>query len=191
MGFARGATGPKAGPGSYQVEIVNGRTTLTQVFELLPDARTGATAADYREGFELAMQVRDKLSELHEGVNKMRAVRKQVEAWSERLGDEGVTKAGEALKERLREVEDELIQWRAKAGQDTLNFPVKLNAKLAALIGSINGMEGKPTEQSREVFADLSGKVDTQLKQLDAILKEDVPGFNAKVKAVAADAIAL
>ncbi len=52
-------------------------------------------------------------------------------------------------------------------------------------------MEGKPTEQSREVFADLSGKVDTQLKKLDAILKEDVPGFNAKVKAVAADAIAL
>ncbi len=72
MGFARGATGPKAAPGSYQVEIVNGRTTLTQQFALLPDARTGSTASDYREGFELAMQVRDKLSELHEGVNKMR-----------------------------------------------------------------------------------------------------------------------
>jgi len=66
-----------------------------------------------------------------------------------------------------------------------------LNAKLAALIGSINGTEGKPTTQVREVFADLSGKVDTQLKKLETILKEDVPGFNAKVKAVAADAIAL
>jgi DNA anti-recombination protein RmuC len=171
--------------------LTNGRTTLTQSFELLPDPRTGSTPAQYREGFDLALQVRDKLSELHEGVNKLRAVRKQVDAWSERLGDEGVTKAGEALKDRLREVEEELIQWRAKAGQDTLNFPVKLNAKLAALIGSINGMEGTPTEQSREVFADLAGKVDTQLKKLDAILKEDVPSFNAKVKAVAADAIAL
>ncbi|HEX5166290.1 MAG TPA: glycosyl hydrolase [Thermomicrobiales bacterium] len=191
MGFARGATGPKAEPGSYQVEIINGGTTLTQPFDLLPDPRTGSSVENYREGFELAMQVRDKLSELHEGVNKLRAVRKQVDAWSERLGDEGVTKAGEALKDQLREVEDQLIQWRAKAGQDTLNFPVMLNAKLAALIGSINGMEGTPTEQSREVYADLAGKVDTQLKKLDTILKKEVPAFNAKVKAVAADAIAI
>ncbi len=39
----------------------------------------------------------------------------------------------------------------------------------------------KPTEQSYEVFKDLSARLDTQLARLDAIAKTDLPAFNAQL----------
>ncbi|CAN5605923.1 hypothetical protein BH23CHL2_BH23CHL2_26390 [soil metagenome] len=192
MGFAGGApTGPKAVPGRYSVELKVGDQTLSQDFEVLADSRTGASQADLQEQFDLTMQVSGKLSELHEGVNRMRKVRKQVDMWIERLDNEEVTQAGEDLKGKLRKVEDVLIQWRAKAMQDTLNFPVLINAKLAALISMIGAIEGKPTQQSYDVYNDLAGRVDEQLTKLNTVLAEDLPIFNTKVKEVGAEAVAV
>ncbi|HCG29039.1 MAG TPA: hypothetical protein DEU95_04690, partial [Chloroflexi bacterium] len=147
--------------------------------------------AEYEAGYELAKEVHAKLAELHTGVNKLRLVRKQIDAWAERLGNDDVTKAGEDLKAKLREVEDGLIQWRAKAGQDTLNFPVMLNAKLAALTNSINASDGKPTAQSRDLYADLARRTDALLAQLDETLKRDIPSFNKKVREAQTDAISV
>src|SRR5690606_3810415 len=138
-----------------------------------------------------SIRVRDKLSELHEGVNKLRRVRKQVDMWIERLENDEITQAGEDLKTKLREVEDVLIQWRAQAAQDTLNCPLLINANLAALIGMIGAMEGKPTHLAYDVFDDLARRTDEQLAKLDAILAEDLPAFNAKVKVLGADAVAV
>jgi hypothetical protein len=192
MGFAGGVpTGPKAVPGRYSVELTVGGQTLSQAFEVAGDPRTGASQADYQEQFELATRVRDKLSELHEGVNRMRSVRKQADSWIERLDNEEVTQVGEDLKTKLREVEDILIQWRAKAAQDTLNFPVQINAKLAALISMVLAMEGKPTQQSYDVFNDLAGRVDEQLAKLNTILDEGLPAFNAKVREIGVEAVAV
>jgi hypothetical protein len=64
-----------------------------------------------------------------------------------------------------------------------------LNAKLAALIAGINGAEGKPTDQTRDLFADLSKRTDALLARLSDILKTEVPKFNALVKQSESDAI--
>ncbi|MCO5175447.1 MAG: glycosyl hydrolase [Thermomicrobiales bacterium] len=189
MGFARGLNGPKVPPGDYTVNLKIGSSTLSQPFEILPDPRTGSTQEEYEAGYELAKQVHAKLSELHEGVNTLRRVRKQIDAWSDQLNKDEVTKAADELKSKLREVEDGLIQWRAKAGQDTLNFPVMLNAKLAALIAGINGAEGKPTDQTRDLFADLAKRTDALLARLNDVLKTDIAPFNALVKQSESDAI--
>ena len=191
MGFARGLNGPIVPPGNYTVELQVGGKTLIQPLEILPDPNTGSTQAEYEAGYELAKEVHAKLAELHTGVNKLRLVRKQIDAWAERLGNDDVTKAGEDLKAKLREVEDGLIQWRAKAGQDTLNFPVMLNAKLAALTNSINASDGKPTAQSRDLYADLARRTDALLAQLDETLKRDIPSFNKKVREAQTDAISV
>ncbi len=140
--------------------------------------------------FALQLKVHCKLSELHEAVNQIRRIRTQVESWKTRMDDEKVSQAAKELNDKLYEVEGELIQYRAKSTQDTLNFPVMINAKLAALIGMIGSAEGKPTRQSYEVFADLECRTDAQLKRLKEIVSTDVPSFNkliedAKLPAVA------
>ena len=57
---------------------------------------------------------------------------------------------------------------------DPLNFPIKLNNKLAALDASIGRGDGKPTAGSHEVFKVLSDLLAVQKARLDAALKTDV-----------------
>jgi hypothetical protein len=183
MGFVRGPNGPRVAPGDYQVQLKVGDKTLTESFKVLPDPRVGASQKDYNEQLALQLKVQAKLSELHEGVNQIRRIRGQVDTWKERMGDnEKAAQAAKDLSDKLYDVEGELIQYRAKSTQDTLNFPVKVNAKLAALIGMIGTAEGKPTRQSYDVFKDLESRTDTQLARLKEIVDKDVQSFSKLIQ---------
>ena len=65
----------------------------------------------------------------------------------------------------LTAVEEEVYQVRNRSGQDPLNYPIKLNNKIAALIGVIESADNKPTDQSVEVFNELSAQLDAQLQR--------------------------
>ena len=67
--------------------------------------------------------------------------------------------------EQLSAVEGEIYQVKNQSGQDPLNYPIKLNNQIAALMGVVASTEAKPTAQSYEVFKVLSAQLDTQLGQ--------------------------
>ena len=71
--------------------------------------------------------------------------------------------------EAMSEVENELMQTKAEATQDVLNFEIKLNNKLAALASTVATGYGRPTKQQYAVYEDLAGKVDAQFKRLQAV----------------------
>ena len=79
----------------------------------------------------------------------------------------------------LTDIEGEIYQHRNRSSQDPLNYPIRLNNKLAALQGVVEAGDGAPTAQSVAVFADLSGRLDIQLKRVDAAVAKDVAAFNA------------
>ena len=62
-----------------------------------------------------------------------------------------------------------------QSSQDPLNFPIKLNNKIAALQGIIESADAKPTDASREVFKMLSDKLDGQLSVMDNTIKTELP----------------
>ena len=90
--------------------------------------------------------------------------------------------AAKALKEQLARIEEELIQVKAESRQDTLNFPVKLNAKLAGLAAAVTSADAAPTTQSQAVFDDLSARIDAQLAPLRQLVEQEVPAFNRLVR---------
>ena len=65
--------------------------------------------------------------------------------------------------------------------QDTLNYPVKLNAKLAFLAGAVDSGDGPPTQGARLVFGDLAARADAQRAALDDVMYEDVIAFNTLI----------
>ncbi|MCA1650124.1 MAG: hypothetical protein LC753_07515, partial [Acidobacteria bacterium] len=65
--------------------------------------------------------------------------------------------------------------------QDPLNYPIRLNNKLAALQGIVESGDSKPTAQSYVVFKELSGRLDAQLQQLETLVKRDLTAFNAQL----------
>ena len=84
--------------------------------------------------------------------------------------------AGEALTAKLTDVEGEIYQYRNRSSQDPLNFPIRLNNKLAALQGIVESGDYRPTDQSHAVFKELSGQLDTQLARLDALINDGPAG---------------
>jgi hypothetical protein len=85
--------------------------------------------------------------------------------------------AAKQLNNRLSAIEEELAQTRASGESDRLNYPGRLNAKLAHLSAVIASADGAPTRQSYEVFDALSGRIDAQIKDLDGAIKTDVAAF--------------
>jgi photosystem II stability/assembly factor-like uncharacterized protein len=178
-----GISGPQVPPGAYVARLTVGDRTYEQSFEVQKDPRVEATDADLRAQFELLQQVHQRLSDTHAAINQLRALRRQAEDWSSRTKSktDAVYSAAQAVVERIKPIEAELIQVKAKSRGDTLNFPVKLNGKLAALQGSIASADGAPTASSRAVYEDLSARVQTQLDQLSEVLATEVAFLNQSI----------
>jgi photosystem II stability/assembly factor-like uncharacterized protein len=180
--WAAGNRGPRAVPGQYQVRLTAGGETQTRSFEVRKDPRlTEVTQADLQAQFELAIRVRDKVSEANEAVILIRGIKSQVDERTAAANDRRITSAGEALKARLSAVEEEIYQVRNRSNQDPLNYPIKLNNKIAALLGQIDGGDGRPTEQSQVVFTELSERLAAQLTQLNVVLDRDLEAFNKQL----------
>jgi hypothetical protein len=174
--------GPKVSPGTYQVKLTVDGKTLTQSFEIKPDPRLTTTPADYAKQVELGLKIRDKLSETHNAIIQIRDVRKQVEDLLKRVtGQKVVNDAGTALNKKLTEIEETLYQTKNQSSQDPLNFPIRLNNKLAALAGVVGSADAAPTAQAYVVYDELVAQIDAQLQKLGQLMRTDVPAFNQLV----------
>ena len=175
-------TGPVAAPGSYEVQLTVGDQTWTEVFEIRKDPRVSATQQDLDAQFELHLSIRDKLSETHDAINTLRNIRLQLEDWErrtkERQDHEVIAIAARTLKEKLSPIEDELTQSKAKTRQDTMNWPVKLNGKLAWLAAVVASAQAAPTRQDYELYQDLAQRIDVQIQRLREIIETDVVAFS-------------
>jgi len=189
--------GPLAPPGTYQVRLTASGETQAQSFRISRNPTIpGLTDADLAEQFALAIQIRDKVSQANEAVIRIRSVKEQVadrvKQWAATQKDRRVSKAaalGDALSAKLTEIEGEIYQYRNRSSQDPLNYPIKLNNKLAALQGVVESGDGKPTEQSYAVFKELSSRLDAQIAKLEAVLKADLPPFNKEIAAKKIEAV--
>jgi photosystem II stability/assembly factor-like uncharacterized protein len=188
-------SGPQAVPGTYQVRLSVGKKMWTQPFEIRKDPRVAATDADLRKQFDFLMKVRDKVSEAHEAVIAIRAIRAQTGDLVKRLEKhpmkDSVANAAKKLNDKLKTVEEEIVQVKIKAGQDALNYPIKLNDKIATLSGVAASADARPTKQTYDVYAELSGKLDGLLATYRDGATADLAAFNALVKSLDIPAVIL
>ncbi|HYT65387.1 MAG TPA: hypothetical protein VEL51_03135 [Vicinamibacterales bacterium] len=180
--WAGSVRGPAAPPGQYQVRLTAAGQTKTQPFTIVRNPKISATDADLIEQFTLASQINAKVTTANEAVLRARSIKEQVADRSTKANDTKIKTAAEGLTGRLTDVEGEIYQYRNRSSQDPLNFPIKLNNKLAALKGIVEVGDYKPTDQSYEVFKDLSAQLDKQLMRLDGIVKDDLVTFNQQLK---------
>ena len=184
--WAGSSRGPVIVPGDYQVRLtVNGQTLTTPV-KVKKDPRMTSTLDDLNRQLSLSLQLRDKVSQTNEAVIKIRETRKQIDDFVARIQDQKeaakVVDAGKALSKRLFEIENELYQTKNQSSQDPLNYPIKLNNKIAAVLGAVQMSDTAPTKQESEVFEDLATKVNAQLKKLDTAMTGDLANFNKLAK---------
>jgi hypothetical protein len=127
------------------------------------------------------MQIHNKLNQTNEAVIQIRDIRKQLDAYTERVKDAKVVDAAKALNQKLTAVEEALYQTKNRASEDPLNFPIKLNNKLAALEGTVESSDDPPTTQTTEVYEGLASQVNAQLETLKKLVNTDLATFNRLV----------
>ncbi|MGH9141912.1 MAG: glycosyl hydrolase, partial [Vicinamibacterales bacterium] len=180
--WAANSRGPLAPPGTYQVRVTADDRTATQPFAIRrePHLLKDVTDQDLHDEFDLAIKVRDKASQANEAVLLVRGIKAQIAERKTRL-DAKSTAVANALDDfaaALSAIESEIYQVKLQSSQDPLNFPIKLNNKIAALQGVIESADVRPTEQAYSVFRTLSNGLDEQLGKLDTRVKGAMPPVN-------------
>jgi len=178
--------GPVAVPGDYSVRLKVGEDQMIKSWKWKKDPRIEATQRDLQEQFGFLIEIRNKSSKVNRGIKTLRGVKQQIQDFFERYKDydniRDIIEAGKDIIKKLDAVENELIQSKSKSGQDPLNFPIKVDNKIAALASYVSSADFRPTEQSYRVFQELSSKADSQLGLLDLYLERDLKNFNKMVK---------
>lgn len=178
-------SGPRVVPGRYQVRLTVDGAVETADFEVLPDPRSSANVADLTAQFDFLLSIRDKLSEAHRAIGFVRDTRGSIDALSSRLeGDDkkAVRDAAEALKKDLLGVEEALYQTKMESRQDPLNFPIRLNDKLAGVAGAAGTGDFPPTASAIAVRDELVTAIDVQLAKLRQIVAERLPAFETQAR---------
>ena len=176
---------PMAVPGRYTARLKVAGRTLLQPIQVVKDPRLETTDEDFRRQHDLLVTIRDQFTRTHDAVASIRVLRKDLDATVERAKRAGKAGALEdsskALAKRLTAVEEALHQTKSKSNQDPLNFPIRLDDKLANLAGTVASADARPTAQALEVHANLSARIEAQLTAYRKLLDDDLARFNRMV----------
>ena len=125
------------------------------------------------------MQIRDKVSEANNAVIQIRKVKQGVADRLAKSSDSDLKAAAGRLTKNLSAVEEDVYQVRNQSGQDPLNFPIKTNNRLAALLRVVTAGEGKPIGNAVPIFNDLKAELKAEMDRLQQVLQSDLPPFNS------------
>ncbi|MGA9238979.1 glycosyl hydrolase, partial [Robiginitalea sp.] len=176
---ARPQRGPKAPPGDYKVRLKSGGVEQVHPFAIHMDPNLkGISKADLQEQFKLSNQIMAKTSTANEAVIDIRKMKSHISENREGIPDREYEKTLQPFLDDLSAVEQELYQVQNQSNQDPLNFPIKLNNRLASLRRSVETGDARPTDGAYKVFKELSSELDTHLGTLKTILKKELPRVN-------------
>ncbi len=179
--WAASVRGPQVVPGTYTVEVSADGHTEKQTVVVKTDPRIASTPEDYRKQLDLALQIRDRFSAANQAVLGMRRAHGELEHYTANPNPKLASEA-KRISDELDAVENAVYQTKLRANEDALNFPIKINNKLGALLSTVTASDTAPTEQSYAVFKELSTQLQIQLDKLKQIDTGDVASFNRMVR---------
>ena len=184
MIFWSGSTaGPRAVPGDYNVELKVNGSAQAQSFEILADPRSGRSTSEMQMQFDFIKAINDKITESHEAIENMRALKSQMKSFSKRLDEKSELKEEfNRIDSVLTSVEKMLYQTKNQSRQDPLNFPIRLTNKLAHLNSLTQRSDDPPTDQAIEVRNVLTEEIDAELAKYYQIVNDELPKLNQMIR---------
>jgi photosystem II stability/assembly factor-like uncharacterized protein len=176
-------TGPAVPPGRYTVRLnmdgLEGSKTMRVVRNPMFN---DVTDADLRAQSSLALRIRDKVSEANDAVILSRNIKREAADRLKRNADAQLRQAGERLTTHLSDVEDDIYQVKNQSGQDPLNFPIRINNRLANLLRVVTTGDGRPIANAPVLLDEYSGLLGVQMTRLQRVVNTDLTAFNAELK---------
>ena len=181
--WGAGTNGPVVPPGKYTVRMVADGKTLEAPLvvkrnPMMPDV----TDADLRAQYAFGKKVRDKATEANMAVIQIRRVKAQLEDRLKKAADDAALKsAGAKLTTDATGVETSVYQTKNQSGQDPLNFPIKVNNRIANLLSMSERGDGPPNQSMPEIFNILSTELKGYTDRLAVVWKTDLVAVNKEL----------
>ncbi|MFI5230467.1 MAG: WD40/YVTN/BNR-like repeat-containing protein [Gemmatimonadales bacterium] len=184
-------SGPFAAPGTYTVRLLAGNAApLSEKFIVRKDPQTPATVADLAEQERFALQVRDRVTAANDAVKMIRSVKRQLdERGASMSGNASFASMAKRFADELSVAEDSLYQTKNRSGEDPLNFPVRINNQMAALLGFVENGERRPPKQSYDVYTVLAPQLEADLARYKRVMDANLDKVNAALKTAGQAAI--
>lgn len=187
---ARVKRGPKAPPGMYRVRIKTDGYEQTYPFSIQIDPNLkGITETDLKEQFELSQQIAQKTSAANNAVIRIREMRDHLLKYKDQIPERSYNQTAKPFLDQLANIEQELYQVKNQSNQDPLNFPIKLNNRLASLRRSVENGDARPTNGAYKVFGELSAELGQHLDALEDITDRHLSGVNEMLMKVGGNTI--
>ena len=180
-----GFRGHKASPGGYSMTLKYGTTEVKSDFKILPNPLYETTDAAYQEYHTFMSSMEASLTNMHNKINTILDLRKQIEAVLKDIPDTEATatlkKDGEALVEKMKAWDEDMVQRKSKAYDDVENFPNKFTANYLFVLNQTQSDIPKVNQPSRDRHQELT----TQWNALNArameIMEKDCPAYNERL----------
>lgn len=177
---------PLVPPGRYQAElVVGGQVAGTEAFSLIPSPDIDTPDADYQAQFAMLVEIRDRVSAVHQAFNRLTQAATGVAALvksAEVVGHaelDQIRERGQSLAQRLDALAGQLVQTQIEHFQDSLNHGPRLNAQLAYLFRVTSAADAAPTTPVRVRLDQLWHDAEGLLGQAETLLGQDVREFEA------------
>ena len=174
--------GPVVPPGRYTIRLTADGQTLTSPAVVARNPRLADVSdADMRAQYAFSKKVRDKANEANESVIGIRRVKAQLADRYTKSTDATLKSSGDTLKAHVSAVEENVYQVRNQSGQDPLNFPIKVNNRLANLMSMAERGDGAPINSMPEIFGILSTELKGYMDQLAKVYRTDLVTVNKEL----------
>jgi photosystem II stability/assembly factor-like uncharacterized protein len=178
--------GAMALSGSYQVRLTVNGQTYTAPVRIVPDPRVKATQAELAQQFDLMQKLNLLMQQDHVTVLEIRDVSRQLATLKQRLAGEPKNAATvaeiESVERKAQAVENALIQSKATASEDMLNYPIELNSKLGYLINGVDSADSAPPVQDGQLYQVYKQQLDGWVAKWHAIVSTDLANLNKKMR---------
>lgn len=180
-------------PGQYRAIIYCGKDSLIEPFEIKKDPNYTTTETDYVKQFEFLCTLRDAFDSVQTCILSNRQLRQQIKQLNEKLGNrlpKEIDSLGHLIQSTSTQIEEQLVQTKAKSGQDLLNYPIRLNDQLLGVFHAAQ-QNTAPSAQCLEAYADIRSKLDIEFKRFETLQNTLLKQYNRLLRTNEIDYILL
>jgi photosystem II stability/assembly factor-like uncharacterized protein len=175
---------PSVVPGDYQVRLTVDGRSQTRPLTVKLDPRLKVSPQDLAQQLDLMTKLNQALVQDHVAFNQIASLREQLRGLQTRLGDDASTRPVATAAADLDAKADSLavafFQYHARAPKELMmNYPTKLNARLANLEFAVGSADAAPTAQELAVYQKYRQALDARLAEWNAMRNQDMAHINA------------
>ena len=175
--------GPKAIPGTYKVRLTYNDAVMSQDFEILKDPRLSNTQNDYLEQFNFLISVRDQVSKANQTIIDIRKIKKDLQYIIDKSSDKKqLLSLINEFSNKLSVIENRIHMTKNQSRQDPLNYGIRINNRLAFLMGDSQRGDFPPTDQSIEFFNVIKEELNNELANFNKLLNTYVSQINNMIE---------